>query len=102
MTSSFVSCMRHRYSPHRAGPSLPRSRFSLTSPLRRRVDILPLDDSYGFTPSPLSMFKPHKDKTSSFLDSIRLCLSDDYPGDEDVEEDADAPSVFEQSRAKAI
>ncbi|XP_047497985.1 uncharacterized protein LOC125045007 isoform X2 [Penaeus chinensis] len=100
--TSFVSCMRHRYSPQRAGPSLPRSRFFLTSPLRRRADSLPLDDSYSLTPSPLSMFRPHKDKTSSFLDSFRLCLLDDYPGDEDAGEEAGAPSVFEQSRAEAF
>ncbi|XP_063590389.1 uncharacterized protein LOC134767263 [Penaeus indicus] len=100
--TSFVSCMRHRYSPQRAGPSLPRSRFFLTSPLRQRTDSLPLDDSYSLTPSPLSMFRPHKDKTSSFLDSFRLCLLDDYPDDEDVGEDAGSPSVFEQSHAEDI
>lgn len=102
MTSSFISCMRHRFSPQRAGPSLPRSRFSHTFPLRRRADRLPLDDSYNFTPSPLSMFRPHKDKSSSFLDSLRLCLSDDYPGDEDAWEEAGALSDLEQSRAKGM
>lgn len=95
--SSFISCMRHRFSPQGMGLSPPGSRLSLASPVRRRADRFPLDDSYSFTPSPLSMFRPHKDKTSSFMDSLRLCVSDDYLGDEERVDD-DAPNdLFDDS-----